>query len=241
MPSAAPIATVLASSSSLASSVQTPANPTGLKFSDHKTNTPYNSTPTGLIGKGKLQPFLDPAVIQQAATALYGPPPTASNPNPNYPTTAEIQREAFTASAVGTYVVGPATYSDRSEQIYAYGKAATSDAFLKGKWQVVLDPPANPSATPNPGNVYANQVIGEAVLIPESFLQSGIALILDLQASVAPGSDPTALPTHGTWTYDTNSAVHSPVRLVLHKVRAPGPPNTFPTKPRSRDRKARAR
>jgi hypothetical protein len=165
-----------------------------------------NITSGQLIGKGKVQPFLDPNVITQAAAALYGPPPTAQNPNPNYPTPAEIRREEFTASAIGQYTIGPATFSDRSERIYGSGRNSASNAWLKAKWQVVLYPPADPNATPNPGDPYANQVTGVVVFITQNYLQSGTGLMLDLNANVAPGSDPRALPTHGTWTYDTNSS-----------------------------------
>lgn len=167
---------------------------------------PYNTSSNGLIGKGKLQPFLDPNVIQQAANALYGPPTTATTPNPNYPTPTELKREEFTASAIGRYTLGPPGFTDRSERIYGYGKTAASDAFLKGKWQVILQPPANPNATPNPGDPYANQTVGAIVFITQNYLQSGSGLILNLNANVAPGSNPDALPTSGTWTYDVNSS-----------------------------------
>ena len=166
------------------------------------TSGPYNTSTSGLIGKGKLQPFLDPAVVQQAAELLYGPAPTATSPNPFFPTPQEIQRQEFTASASGRYTIGPPGFSDRSERITFYGKNATSDAFLKGKWQAVLNPPANPNATPTPGDPYANQTVGVAVLIPQAFLQTGSGLILDLNAAATPN----ALPTHGTWTFDVSSS-----------------------------------
>ena len=71
---------------------------------------------------------------------------------------------------------------------------------------MVLFPPADPSATPTPGNPYANQVTGIAGLFPQNILQSGSTLVLDLNSTPGPGSNPLALPTQLTWTYDNNAS-----------------------------------
>jgi hypothetical protein len=122
------------------------------------------------------------------------------------PTRREVKRQTFTARWIGQYIVGPPTFSDRSSEIYFHAVSGGSNAFLKGKFQMVLYPPANPDATPTPGDPYANQVIGLAGLFPQSWLQNGAELVLDINST--PGlvsNPPNALPTHMTWTYDVAS------------------------------------
>ncbi len=92
--------------------------------------------------------------------------------------------------SVDTTSWGRHGFTDRSERIYAYGKTAASDAFLKGKWQVILQPPANPNATPNPVIPTPIKRSVRVVFITQNYLQSGSGLILDLNANVAPGSNP---------------------------------------------------
>ena len=69
--------------------------------------------------------------------------------------------------------MGAPLFSDRASTIHAYAVSGGSNQFLKGKLNLVLFPPADPSATPTPGNPYANQVTGIAGLFPENILQSG--------------------------------------------------------------------
>jgi hypothetical protein len=71
---------------------------------------------------------------------------------------------------------------------------------------MVLFTPADPSATPTPGDPYANQVTGIAGLFPQNLLQSGNTLVLDLNSTPGAGANPLALPTHMTWTYDNNTS-----------------------------------
>ena len=101
--------------------------------------------------------------------------------------------------------MGPPRFSDRASTIHAFAVSGGSNQFLKGKFNMVLFPPANPSATPTPGDPYANQVTGIAGLFPQDLLQSGSTVVLDLSATPSPGSNPRALPTHLTWTYDNNT------------------------------------
>jgi hypothetical protein len=49
-------------------------------------------------------------------------------------------------------------------------------------------------------------VTGEAGLINQNFLQTGGYVVLDLNGTPAPGSDPNALPTHLSWTFDSTSS-----------------------------------
>jgi hypothetical protein len=158
-------------------------------------------SPNGLLGKSAPGPFLDPAVIAQAVAQLYPPGSPTGTPTPR-----EIRRQIFTARWVGQYTIGPPRFSDRASTIHLYGVDGGSDQFLKGKFQIALFPPADPNATPTPGNPYANQVTGVAGVFTQNLLQTGTLLVFDLNAVPAPGTSPRALPTHLTWTYDSNSS-----------------------------------
>jgi hypothetical protein len=146
--------------------------------------------------------LINSALIQEFANLLYGP----NSPTPMTPTPQELKRQLFTAAWTGQYTVGPPRFSDRASTIHAYAVSGGSNQFLKGKLNLELFPPADPSATPTPGDPYANQVTGIAGLIPENILQSGNELVLDLSAIESPGSNPLTLPTSLTWTYDNNSS-----------------------------------
>jgi hypothetical protein len=146
--------------------------------------------------------FPDPAVIANSIDLLYGP----NSLTPMTPTPAEVRRQTFTARWIGTYTVGPPTFSDRALTIHAYSKSGGSNQFLKGKLQLRIFPPSDPGATPNPGNPYANQVTGVAALFGQNYLQAGTLAILDLNGYPPPGADPRTLPTHLSWTYDSFSS-----------------------------------
>jgi hypothetical protein len=147
-------------------------------------------------------PLPNPAVIQQAIQLLYGP----DSATPQTPTPHEIRRETIVARWVGNYTVGAPRLNDRFSTIHLWSKDGGSNQFLKGKFQMALFPPADPGATPNPGNPYANQVTGVAGLFTQNFLQTGGLIVADVNGMPAPGSSPAALPTHLTWVYDINSA-----------------------------------
>jgi hypothetical protein len=167
--------------------------------------------PKAAKGAAKTRP--EPAVIQQAVQLLYGP----SSQTPMTPTPSEVHRQIFVARWIGQYTVGPPRFSDRASTIHAYGVSGGSNQFLKGKFQITLFPPADPSATPTPGDPYANELTGVAGLFPQNILQSSSALVLDLNGTSSPGSGSLALPTHLTWTYDFNTsagAYAAPVGFV---------------------------
>ena len=67
---------------------------------------------------------------------------------------------------------------------------AAPTSFSRGSSIWCSYPPADPSATPTPGNPYANQVTGVAGLFPENILQSGSTLVLDLDSTPGPGAEP---------------------------------------------------
>ena len=138
----------------------------------------------------------DQSLLEGFAKALYGS---------NLPTTRELQRETFTAKFEAYYTVGPPRFSDRASTIYGvtHGDVVISNQFHKGRAQFVLFPPADPNATPNYGNPYANQVTGQAALFPENYLQTGSILILDLNGSAA--DEVNGLPTQATWKFDVSS------------------------------------
>lgn len=146
--------------------------------------------------------LINSPLIQKFANLLYGP----NSPTPMTPSSQSLRRQLFTAAWVGRYTIGPPLFSDRASTIHAYAVSGGANQFLKGKLNLVLYPPADPSATPTPGNPYANQVTGVAGMFPENILQSGSMLVLDLNAQPTPGSDPSILPTQVTWTYDSNAS-----------------------------------
>ena len=145
--------------------------------------------------------FLDPALLRQVSAALY-----RTGTPPGTPTPREIRRQTFTARWVGTYTIGSPRFADRASTIHLYGVSGGSNQFLKGKFNVAIFPPADPGATPTPGNPYANQITGVAALFGQNYLQSGSMALLDLNGTPAPGSSPQALPTQLTWTYDANTS-----------------------------------
>src|SRR4029077_3658523 len=165
-------------------------------------NLAHVDSPNGLLGRRPAAPFLNPKVIRQYANLLYGP----TSATPMTPTPREIQRETFTARWIGQYTIGPSRFSDRASTIHAWSRTGSSDQFLKGKLDLVLFPPADPGATPTPGNPYANQVTGTVGLFNQNLLQTGGVLVLDLNGTPSPGSNAQALPTHLTWTYDSNTS-----------------------------------
>lgn len=141
-------------------------------------------------------------VIQQVVQLLYGP----NSQTPMTPTPTEIRRQEFAARWIGQYTVGPPRFSDRASTIHAFGVSGGSNQFLKGKFNLTLFPPSDPNATPTPGNPYANVITGVAGLFPQNLLQSSSALVLDLSGASSTGSGSTGLPTHLTWTYDSNTS-----------------------------------
>jgi hypothetical protein len=159
-------------------------------------------TPNDLLAKPSAAPFPNPKVLQHFADLLYGP----TSATPMTPTPREINRQTFTGRWIGQYTVGPPRFSDRASTIHAWSKTGGSNQFLKGKLDLALFPPADPGATPTPGNPYANQVTGVAGLFNQNLLQTGGILVLDLNGTPNPGLDPLALPTHLTWTYDSNTS-----------------------------------
>ncbi len=134
------------------------------------------------------------------------PPGTYSVPQP---TQSEIRRETFWAEFVGHYSVGPPRFSNQSATIHIYsnGRSVSSNQFLTGRGQVLLFPPADPTATPTTEDPVAGQVVAQISLFAANVLQSGTVLFA--QATNVPGvasNDPGALdhglPSHLAFQID---------------------------------------
>ncbi len=161
----------------------------------------HPDSPSGLIGKKAPGTFVNPKVLRQVADDLY-----PADVPPGAPTNREIRRQVFTARWVGQYTIGAPRFTDRASTIHLYGVSGGSNQFLKGKFDIAIFPPANPGATPTPGNPYANQITGVASLFAQNYLQSGSMLVLDLNGSPPADTSPAALPTRLSWTYDSNTS-----------------------------------
>ena len=102
---------------------------------------------------------VSPALLASFVKTLYGPVhfagnaqfPAGSYPVPQ-PTPAEIRRETFYAKFSGFFYVGPPRFSNQAATIHFYskGNSLVSNQFLKGRASMVLFPPADPSAQPEP-------------------------------------------------------------------------------------------
>jgi hypothetical protein len=165
--------------------------------------------------------WVNPSLLQGLATTLYQPittttpirigsqifPPGAySVPQP---TPAEIQRETFWAEFSGTYYVGAPRFSNQSATIHIYsnGKSVASNQFSHGRGQLLLFPPADPTATPNTSDPLAGRVAGLLFLNAANVLQSGTLLFAEV--TNLPGvasNDPTTLdhglPSHLSFAID---------------------------------------
>ncbi|MGO9466264.1 MAG: hypothetical protein ACLQIB_11005 [Isosphaeraceae bacterium] len=156
-------------------------------------------------------PWVNESLIQSLAAQVYSPvtttvpiniggtvfpPGTYAVPQP---TQAELRRETFWAEFVGRYSVGPPRFSNQAATIHIYsdGRSAASSLFLNGRGQVLLFPPADPTATPTTNDPVAGQVAGLVALFPANVLQSASSFFLN--ATNVPGvlsNDPQTLD-HG--------------------------------------------
>lgn len=189
------------------------------------TGTPAR-TAARLAQQSKAQstatpPWVDQAFLTSLAGQLYAPITTTQPiqvgdqvfPSGTYsvpqPTQAEIRRETFWTEFVGHYSVGEPRFSNQSSTIHIFsnGRDVTSNQFLLGRGQVLLFPPADPTARPTTEDPVAGQVTGLISLFAANVLQSGSVLFAE--ASNVPGvasNDPTALdrglPSHLAFQID---------------------------------------
>ncbi len=155
--------------------------------------------------------WVNPALLQQVAASLYAPvttttpttiggqtfpPGTYSVPQP---TPAEIHRETFWMEFVGHYDVGPPRFSDQSSTIHIYsdGRDVTSNQSLNARAQVLLLPPADPTASPTTDDPMAGQVAGLLSFFPANALQSGSSLFAEITNLAGVASDDPRMLDHG--------------------------------------------
>ncbi len=158
-------------------------------------------------------PWVNESYLQSLVGQLYGPITTTepiqigNNPAPSppgtysvpQPTPRELKRETFWLEFVGHYSVGPPRFSNQASTIHIFsdGRSVTSNQFLNGRSQILLSPPANPTATPTTLDPVTGQVAGLFTTFPANALQSSSSLFT--QVTNLPGvasNDPTALD-HG--------------------------------------------
>jgi hypothetical protein len=166
-------------------------------------------------------PWVDQAFLNSLAGQLYAPITTTQSikvgnqvfPPGTYtvpqPSQAEIRRETFWVEFVGHYSVGAPRFSNQSATIHIFsnGRSVTSNQFLNGRGQVLLFPPADPTAKPTTEDPVAGQVTGLISLFSANILQSGSVLFSE--ATNVPGvasNDPSALdhglPSHLAFQID---------------------------------------
>jgi hypothetical protein len=155
--------------------------------------------------------WVNPSYLQSLVGTLYGPLttttpiavagqtfPPGTYPVPQ-PSPREVRRETFWVEFVGHYSVGAPRFSNQSETIHIYsnGRSATSNQFLNGRAQIILFPPADPTATPTTEDPAAGRVAGLFSAFASNVLESGTNLFA--QITNLPGvasDDPNALD-HG--------------------------------------------
>lgn len=201
---------------------------------------PSRST-TGAGARPAATPrWVSQAVLQQAASRLYAPIttttaetidgttyPPGTYPVPQ-PTRAEIRRETFWMEFVGQYDVGAPRFSDQSATIHIYsnGRDVASNQSLNARAQLVLLPPADPSASPTTDDPMAGQVAGLLSMFPANALQSGSSFFADVTnlpdaPSDAPGVLDNGLPTHVGFTLDPNGVTGGVYSVTAYTVLTP--------------------
>jgi hypothetical protein len=162
----------------------------------HITGAPLHVDPT--LIPGFLQALHGPVTTTvpiQIGNQVF-PPGTYAVPQP---TDAEVKRESAIVKFIGRYYVGPPRFSNQASTIHIYskGNSTASNQFLKGRTQIVLFPPADPTAQPTTNDPVAGQTVGLMSVFPNNALQTSAAFFLDV--SNVPGiasNDPQALD-HG--------------------------------------------
>ena len=89
---------------------------------------------------------------------------------------------------VGQYTIGPPRFSDRASTIHALRRLGRIQPVPQGQVRHgTLSPPADPGATPTPGDPYANQLTGVAGLFNQNILQSSSVARARLERHGQPG------------------------------------------------------
>lgn len=194
----------------------------------------------GSVSSAGTPPWVDPAFMQQVAASLYAPITTTTTttiggqtfPAGTYavpqPTAAEIHRQTFWMEFVGHYYVGAPRFSNQSATIHIYsnGRDVTSNQSLNARAQVLLLPPADPSASPTTNDPMAGQVAGLISMFPANALQSGSSFFGDVTnipgvPSNAPGVLDHGLPTHVGFTMDPDGVTGGVYSITNYTVATP--------------------
>ncbi len=129
------------------------------------------------------------------------------------PTPHELRRQTFWATYTGRYSVGAPRFSNQSATIHIYsdGRSVASNWFLQGRAQLLLFPPADPSATPTTLDPVAGQIAGISSIIPGNYLQTSDQILFDVNnlpgvPSNAPQALQHGLPSRLGFTLDTTGA-----------------------------------
>ncbi len=160
-------------------------------------------------GLGPLRP--DPSLVARvfapaaypATVAVTNTDGTISNLTNPQPTQSELAREYFTGEFTGTYTVTPGHFAGQASTVKFVSRGLRSNQFLHGKAQVIIAPSTDQAAS----------FFGTAALFPQSTLNSGEAVVLDLEGNPKTTADPSTapvynaqgLPTHMVWQPDPAS------------------------------------
>lgn len=108
------------------------------------------------------------------------------------PTQHEVARETLIVKQQGEYIVGPPRFTSQSFQI-AFKMAGGSNQSYHANMLMAIFMPKQPGAP----------ITGVAAIMPKNIAETGSMLVLDLVGD--PSSLDHGLPTHFTWTADSNS------------------------------------
>jgi hypothetical protein len=208
-----------------------PASPT--KAKGHNAAAGAQASPSA-------PPWVKPAILDRIAASLFAPVTTTTTttvggqtfPPGTYsvpqPTPAEIRRETFWMEFVGHYYVGAPRFSNQSATIHIYSnrRDVTSNQSFNARAQVLLLPPADPTASPTANDPMAGQVAGLLSMFPANALQSGSSLFADVTnlpgiASNDPGMLDHGLPAHLQFTLDPNGVTGGVYSVPLYTVFTP--------------------
>jgi hypothetical protein len=155
--------------------------------------------------------WFDPSLTQQLVKELYAPVvtmapikvnntvfPAGTYPVPQ-PSEREVKRETFWAEFKGRYSVGAPRFSNQAATVHIYSdrRSVASNLFRSGRGQVLLFPPADPSAQPSTTDPVAGQTVGLVTLFASNVLQSGSSIYFNaINLPGVPSNDPAALD-HG--------------------------------------------
>jgi hypothetical protein len=179
--------------SGLGTSVERQVTSPRVSATVYRTTNPVDATKGGHDG---LPSWVSESYLQSVANTLYAPVDGSAVPRP---TPSEVRRQTFWIQFKGHYSVGAPRFSDQASTIHIYsnGRSATSNQSLNGRAQLLIFPPADPTATPTTNDPIAGNIAGLFTMFTANTLQSGDSLFAQLtNVSGVASNDPSALD-HG--------------------------------------------